>query len=86
MERLEADSIHIIREVVAETERPMMLYSVGKDSAVMLHLARAAARPPESRGQGEERSLRCATRDASPRAESIRCVLYFACADTTSQL
>ncbi|HZU63701.1 MAG TPA: phosphoadenosine phosphosulfate reductase family protein, partial [Novosphingobium sp.] len=40
--RLEAESIHIIREVVAEADRPVMLYSVGKDSAVMLHLARKA--------------------------------------------
>ncbi|HYL71541.1 MAG TPA: sulfate adenylyltransferase subunit CysD [Candidatus Dormibacteraeota bacterium] len=39
LERLEAESIHILREVVAECERPVMLYSVGKDSAVMLHLA-----------------------------------------------
>ncbi len=39
LERLEAESIHIMREVVAECERPVMLYSVGKDSAVMLHLA-----------------------------------------------
>jgi sulfate adenylyltransferase subunit 2 len=49
LERLEAESIHIMREVVAETERPVMLYSVGKDSAVMLHLARKAffpATPP----------------------------------------
>src|SRR3546814_4190310 len=38
LEQLEAESIHIMREVVAETERPVMLYSVGKDSAVMLHL------------------------------------------------
>jgi sulfate adenylyltransferase subunit 2 len=45
LERLEADSIHILREVVAETERPVMLYSVGKDSAVMLHLARKAFHP-----------------------------------------
>ncbi len=47
--QLEAESIHIMREVVAETERPVMLYSVGKDSAVMLHLARKAffpASPP----------------------------------------
>ena len=46
---LEGESIHIMREVVAETERPVMLYSVGKDSAVMLHLARKAffpAAPP----------------------------------------
>ncbi len=45
LQRLEADSIHIMREVVAETERPVMLYSVGKDSAVMLHLARKAFYP-----------------------------------------
>ena len=49
LQRLEAESIHILREVVAETEKPVMLYSVGKDSAVMLHLAKKAffpARPP----------------------------------------
>ncbi len=45
LERLEAESIHIMREVVAEAERPVMLYSVGKDSAVMLHLARKAFHP-----------------------------------------
>jgi sulfate adenylyltransferase subunit 2 len=45
LEQLEAESIHIMREVVAETERPVMLYSVGKDSAVMLHLARKAFHP-----------------------------------------
>jgi sulfate adenylyltransferase subunit 2 len=45
LERLEAESIHIMREVVAETEHPVMLYSVGKDSAVMLHLARKAFYP-----------------------------------------
>src|SRR4051794_41678452 len=45
LERLEAETIHIMREVVAETERPVMLYSVGKDSAVMLHLARKAFFP-----------------------------------------
>jgi sulfate adenylyltransferase subunit 2 len=49
LQRLEAESIHIMREVAAEAERPVMLYSVGKDSSVMLHLARKAffpARPP----------------------------------------
>jgi sulfate adenylyltransferase subunit 2 len=49
LQRLEAESIHILREVVAEATRPVMLYSVGKDSAVMLHLAHKAffpARPP----------------------------------------
>lgn len=45
LQRLEAESIHIMREVVAEAERPVMLYSVGKDSAVMLHLARKAFFP-----------------------------------------
>lgn len=49
LQRLEAESIHIMREVVAEADNPVMLYSVGKDSAVMLHLAVKAfhpARPP----------------------------------------
>ena len=49
LDRLEAESIHIIREVAAECEKPVMLYSIGKDSAVMLHLALKAfypARPP----------------------------------------
>ena len=45
LDRLEAESIHIMREVVAEAARPVMLYSVGKDSAVMLHLARKAFAP-----------------------------------------
>ena len=45
LRRLEAESIHILREVVAEAERPVMLYSVGKDSAVMLHLAKKAFYP-----------------------------------------
>src|ERR1700754_4881414 len=45
LQRLEAESIHIMREVVSESEKPVMLYSVGKDSAVMLHLARKAFYP-----------------------------------------
>ncbi|ALQ52294.1 sulfate adenylyltransferase subunit CysD [Nitrosomonas ureae] len=45
IQRLEAESIHIMREVVAECEHPVMLYSVGKDSAVMLHLAVKAFYP-----------------------------------------
>jgi sulfate adenylyltransferase subunit 2 len=45
LQRLEAESIHVMREVVAECERPVMLYSVGKDSAVMLHLAAKAFFP-----------------------------------------
>ncbi|MBU3920695.1 MAG: phosphoadenosine phosphosulfate reductase family protein, partial [Alphaproteobacteria bacterium] len=49
LDRLEAESLHILREVAAECERPVMLYSIGKDSAVMLHLAIKAfypSRPP----------------------------------------
>jgi sulfate adenylyltransferase subunit 2 len=49
LERLEAESIHIMREVAAEAEKPVMLYSIGKDSAVMLDLAMRAfapAKPP----------------------------------------
>ena len=49
LDRLEAESLHIIREVAAECENPVMLYSVGKDSAVMVHLAMKAfypSRPP----------------------------------------
>jgi len=45
LERLEAESIHIFREVVAECDKPVLLYSVGKDSAVMLHLAVKAFYP-----------------------------------------
>ncbi len=45
LQRLEAESLHIMREVVAECENPVMLYSVGKDSAVMLHLATKAFYP-----------------------------------------
>ena len=45
LQRLEAESLHILREVVAEAERPVMLYSVGKDSAVMLRLAQKAFYP-----------------------------------------
>ncbi len=49
LQRLEAESIHIFREVVAECEKPVMLYSIGKDSSVMLHIALKAfapAKPP----------------------------------------
>ena len=45
LDRLEAESIHIMREVAAQAEHPVMLYSVGKDSSVMLHLARKAFYP-----------------------------------------
>ncbi|MFI4969484.1 MAG: phosphoadenosine phosphosulfate reductase family protein, partial [Lysobacterales bacterium] len=49
LQSLEAESIDILREAVAESERPVMLYSIGKDSSVLLHLARKAffpSRPP----------------------------------------
>ncbi|TKB58450.1 sulfate adenylyltransferase subunit CysD [Ferrimonas aestuarii] len=45
LDRLEAESIHIFREVAAEFEKPVMLYSIGKDSSVLLHLARKAFAP-----------------------------------------
>ena len=45
LKQLEAESIHIMREVVAEFENPVMLYSIGKDSSVMVHLARKAFFP-----------------------------------------
>ena len=45
LEALEAESIHVLREAVAQSEHPVMLYSVGKDSSVMLHLARKAFYP-----------------------------------------
>lgn len=47
LQRLEAESIHIMREVVAEADNPVMLYSIGKDSAVMLHLALKAFYPAQ---------------------------------------
>eukprot|EP00487_Bulimina_marginata_P012271 TRINITY_DN8433_c0_g1_i1.p1 TRINITY_DN8433_c0_g1~~TRINITY_DN8433_c0_g1_i1.p1 ORF type:complete len:119 (+),score=21.83 TRINITY_DN8433_c0_g1_i1:216-572(+) len=45
LKQLEAESIHIIREVAAEFDNPVMMYSIGKDSSVMLHLARKAFYP-----------------------------------------
>ena len=48
LDRLEAESIHIMREVVAECERPVMLYSIGKDSAAMLHVAMKAFYPSQA--------------------------------------
>ena len=45
LQRLEAEAIHIMREVVSEAEKPVMLYSIGKDSAVMLHVAKKAFYP-----------------------------------------
>jgi sulfate adenylyltransferase subunit 2 len=54
LRQLEAESIHIMREVAAQCEKPVMLYSIGKDSAVMLHLAMKAFYPPS-------RPFRCCT-------------------------
>ena len=51
LEQLEAEAIHIIREVAAELEKPVLLFSGGKDSIVLLHLARKAFRPGESRSE-----------------------------------
>ena len=45
LKQLETEAIHIMREVVAQFERPVMLYSIGKDSSVLLHLARKAFFP-----------------------------------------
>jgi sulfate adenylyltransferase subunit 2 len=47
LQQLEADSIHIMREVVAESDNPVMLYSIGKDSSVLLHIARKAFYPAD---------------------------------------
>ena len=55
LQRLEAESIQIMREVVAECDKPVMLYSIGKDSAVMLHVALKAFYP------GARRRSRCCT-------------------------
>ena len=79
LQRLESESIHIMREVISENERPVMLYSAGKDSAVMLHLARKAfspgrpALPAPARGHHAGSfapCTKCATR--SPRAAACR--------------
>ncbi len=48
LKRLEAESIHILREVAAEFDNPVMLYSIGKDSSVILHLARKAFYPEQA--------------------------------------
>ena len=57
LDKLEAEAIYIIREVAAECEKPVMLYSIGKDSSVMLHLARKAFYP-ESRLSRSSMSIR----------------------------
>ena len=48
LEQLEAESLYILREVAASFENPVMLYSIGKDSSVMLHLARKAFFPAKT--------------------------------------
>lgn len=65
LRQLEAESIHIIREVAAEFSNPVMLYSIGKDSSVMLHLARKAFYP-----------VRCLSRCCMsiPAGNSARCM------------
>ena len=68
LQRLEAESIHIMREVVAECEQPVMLYSIGKDSSVMLHLALKAFYPVASRRS------RCCT--STRRGSSARCIAF----------
>ena len=52
LELLEAEAIHIMREVVAEAENPVMLYSIGKDSSVMLHIAMKAFFPAKDHAPG----------------------------------
>ena len=64
LQRLEAESIDIMREVVAECENPVMLYSIGKDSAVMLHLAH------EGLLSAPSRRFRCCT--STPPGNSAR--------------
>jgi NH3-dependent NAD+ synthetase len=67
LRQLEAESIHIIREVVAEFERPVLLFSGGKDSACMLHVARKAFYPAPRRS-------RCCT--STPPGTSASCSTY----------
>ena len=55
LDNLEAEAIYIIREVAAECENPVMLYSIGKDSSVMLHLALKAFYPEIGRASCRER-------------------------------
>jgi len=57
LQQLEAESIHIIREAVAECENPVMLYSIGKDSSVLLHLALKAFHPAKPPCKGRTRMM-----------------------------
>ena len=63
LQQLECEAIGIMREVVAQCERPVMLYSIGKDSSVLLHLARRRSIPARSRS----RSCTWTRRGSSPR-------------------
>jgi sulfate adenylyltransferase subunit 2 len=82
LERLESESLYIFREVVAECERPVLLYSVGKDSSVMLHLARKAfapARPPFPLlhiASGWDFSELLAFRDAAAREAGLQLLVH----------
>jgi sulfate adenylyltransferase subunit 2 len=82
LERLESESVYIFREVVAECERPVLLYSVGKDSSVMLHLARKAfapARPPFPLlhiASGWDFSELLAFRDAAAREAGLQLLVH----------
>jgi sulfate adenylyltransferase subunit 2 len=57
LQRLEAESIQIFREAVSEAEKPVMLYSMGKDSAVMLHLAAKAFYPAPPRWRRDSQTI-----------------------------
>ena len=65
LDALESESIEILREAVAAAERPVLLYSIGKDSSVLLHLARKAFHP------GAAAVSRCCT--STPPGSSRRC-------------
>ena len=69
LDELEAEAIYIIREVAAECEKPVMLYSIGKDSSVMLHLAMKAfypEKPPFPHGSGDQNC-------GLPRKRALKC-------------
>src|SRR5262245_61992090 len=82
LEQLEAESVHIIREAVAESENPVMLYSIVKDSSVLLHLAlkasiRRSRRFPVARRHDleisrDDRISRCPRPRARPRSDRAR--------------
>ena len=82
LERLEAEAIHVMREAVAEAENPVMLYSIGKDSSVMLHVARKAffpAKPPfpllHVDTQWKFRDM-YTFRDATAKEHGLNCIVH----------